>query len=335
MNCLCAAAQRTGSCAFVLIVFGLAQSALFVPAVAAEELGDDEVSIGTFTLSPQQTKPRSDAPSALLEDSNAKRPAVSTSPAAPSESRTVALFDDALAALDAGRNADAQRLFERIIAEAPDSALAKDARGHLAELYKGAMRSTAERRTTTAARDGDASRLPPVTEIPRLGGSAVPDEPDRSQGTEVSAAIEERFIAEAGDRVFFSAGSAELGSRARGVLQAQARFIKLRPDLAATIEGHADDGALSADENLRLSEARADAVRQRLIEEGIESNRLSVNSWGRDKRVSDCPDPACAAQNRRVVTVLVSAPARRTDGPASVGPGEAAVVARDQSLLTH
>ena len=45
------------------------------------------------------------------------------------------------------------------------------------------------------------------------------------------AALEEQFITEAGDRVFFSAGSAELGSRARGVLQAQARFIKLRPDL--------------------------------------------------------------------------------------------------------
>jgi peptidoglycan-associated lipoprotein len=86
---------------------------------------------------------------------------------------------------------------------------------------------------------------------------------------------------------------------------------------------------------VRLSETRAAAVRQRLIEEGIESHRLAVSSWGRDKKVSDCAEPACAAQNRRAVTVLFSARARRTDGPADIVPGSAAVFARDQSLLTH
>jgi outer membrane protein OmpA-like peptidoglycan-associated protein len=334
MNRLCAAAQRIGSCAFVLIVFGLAQSAFPLPATAGES-GEDEVSIGTFTLSPLQSKQRRDAPGSALENPPERSPVTSTSPAAPGEGRTLDLFEDALAALDAGRNADAQRLFERLVAEAPDSALAKEARGHLAELYQGASRSAdAERGPAAAARDGETTRQRPITGSPKLGGSAAPAEPDRSRGTEVTAAIEEQFIAQAGDRVFFSAGSAELGSRARSVLQAQARFIKLRPDLAATIEGHADDGPLSGDEHVRLSETRAEAVRQRLIEEGIESHRLAVSSWGRDKKVSDCPEPACAAQNRRAVTVLFSARARRTDGPADAVPA-AEVVARDQSLLTH
>jgi peptidoglycan-associated lipoprotein len=264
-------------------------------------------------------------------------PVASKAPAASADAKTQELFDDAVAALDGNRGAVAQRLFERLIAEAPDSALAREARGHLAELYRSAPRnSTLTARTEiTGTEDGDSMRPQALAESPKLGGSAAPAWRERGRGAEVSVALEEQFITEAGDRVFFSAGSAELGTRARGVLQAQARFIKLRPDLAATIEGHADDAPLSLDEHARLSEARAEAVRQRLIEEGIESSRLAVSSWGRDKRVSDCPEPACAAQNRRAVTVLVSARARRTEGPAGALPGGASVIAREPALLTH
>ena len=119
------------------------------------------------------------------------------------------------------------------------------------------------------------------------------------------------------------------------VLKAQAKFIKLRPELSATIEGHADDAPLSSEENGRLSEARGEAVRKRLIEEGIESHRLAVVSWGRSRRVADCTDAACAAQNRRAVTVLQSAQPRNSYGPEGSTPRAPAVVSGQAEQLTH
>jgi peptidoglycan-associated lipoprotein len=331
----CAAARRPGSCAFGLIVSGLAIWSFFASSVVAGELRDDEVSIGTFNLNPPPVRTRSETQGPLGGDSSKISSDALKAPAPAADVRTAELFDDALAALNSGRNDVAQRLFERLIAEAPDSTLARDARGHLADLYRTAPRnSLAERGESVGAADGKPVRPRPLSDAAKLGGAATPVDKDGG-GTEVAAAIEEQFIAEAGDRVFFSAGSAELGTRARGVLQAQARFIKLRPGLAATIEGHADDAPLSADEHARLSAARAEAVRQRLIEEGIESNRLAVASWGRDRRISECPEAACAAQNRRAVTVLIGGRARRTDGPASLRPGAESVVAREPALLTH
>jgi peptidoglycan-associated lipoprotein len=332
MNRLCAAARRNGSCALVLIFFGLAFAAFSVRKAVAQDSAADEVSIGTFTLSSPQGDARSNGPGSTGGDSSEMRRDASRAPQISDDGRTRELFEDALAALNGGRSEAAQRLFERLIAESPDSALAREARGHLAELYRFPSRSTLAEQGP-GPKDGVAVRS--EADSPRFGGSDAAVGREQSQGTDVSAAIEEQFIAEAGDRVFFSEGSAELGGRARGVLQSQARFIKLRPDLSAMIEGHADDGSLSADEHARLSEARAEAVRRRLIEEGIESSRLAVTSWGRDKRVSDCPQPACAAQNRRAVTVLVSTRARRMGGPASVMPGAATVVAREPALLTH
>ena len=47
--------------------------------------------------------------------------------------------------------------------------------------------------------------------------------------------------------MFFSEGSAELGTRARTALEAQAAWLKRNAAVPVTIEGHADDaGAISA-----------------------------------------------------------------------------------------
>ena len=101
----------------------------------------------------------------------------------------------------------------------------------------------------------------------------------------------------------------------------QARFIERRPELRASIEGHADDAPMSAADLKKLSEARALAVRERLVAEGIGADRIAVVARGREDPVSACGDPDCAAQNRRAVTVLYLAPpgrpgaiSRREDG---------------------
>jgi outer membrane protein OmpA-like peptidoglycan-associated protein len=127
---------------------------------------------------------------------------------------------------------------------------------------------------------------------------------------EARSELGHRLRLEIGDRVFFGPGSAELGARAHQVLAGQAEWLKGRPELIATIEGHADDPG-PAEDNLRLAAARAQAVRQRLIGEGVSPARITVQAAGNTDRVAVCGEPACAAQNRRAVTVVQAPSAPR------------------------
>jgi len=136
------------------------------------------------------------------------------------------------------------------------------------------------------------------------------------------------FQSQVGDRVFFSEGSAEIGARARAALEAQAAWLKRRPTLPVTVEGHADDGGGAA-RNMDLSVARAEAVRRRLIELGVAPWRVRTVGHGRERLIAECTLPACMAQNRRVVTV-VGAPAA---APESLVPHNAASARRPPRRL--
>ncbi len=216
------------------------------------------------------------------------------------------LYSDAMAALDKGRMTDAQRLFEHLIAESPNSPRAGEARQHLGRIYRavetGAVSPSSNAPDNAGLWGGDGR--PPAAKPASLNLSPVLPRA-ALQRARVSPTIDGQFLSDAGDRVFFSAGSADLGARARGVIQQQARFLRQHPALSAAVEGHADDGSLPSDETIRLSEARAAVVRDRLIAEGIEPQRVMAYGRGREERVSDCPAPECMAQNRRVVTILL------------------------------
>jgi len=111
------------------------------------------------------------------------------------------------------------------------------------------------------------------------------------------------FQAHVGDRVFFSDGSAELGARARTALEGQAGWLKRHPALVITIEAHADD--MGTDQhNIAISRRRAEAVHGRLTELGVAAARIRMVVLGRTRLVADCRGAGCAAQNRRVVTVI-------------------------------
>jgi peptidoglycan-associated lipoprotein len=308
MRTRCAAAR----CRLKFIAAGLLIPVVFSGgAVRAQE-----VPIGTFKLGAPQSgfsvvEPPAGVPDGQGEssDGGSGRWFFQNLEQGPNGDSPEDMFSDALAALDDGRTADAQRLFERLIADAPSSPHAAKARQHLGRLYSTAAGSKA------AAARAEAEAAPSWPNAGRAGSLDVSQPLPRAalRQARVSATLDGQFLSDAGDRVFFSAGNASLGARARGVIQAQARFLKQRPELSAAIEGYADEGSLPEPETLRLSEERAAVVRDRLIAEGIEAARLVAYGRGREDRVSDCPAPECLAQNRRAVTVLLDGPIP-TDG---------------------
>lgn len=231
-----------------------------------------------------------------------REPARSPSPLSPSgtsqsdEDGARNMLLDALADLAEGRRHPGQRLLELVTARYPDAAAAAEARKHLAKLYADMDVAKPASGVTSAAH----------------GGAAAPAAPDRSPAADAgwrvdirrNTAAEDDFRIKAGDRIFFSAGSAELGGRARGVLQAQAAWLNRYTVLDVVVEGHADDPG-TPEANRALARARAEAVRERLIAEGVDATRVGILVRGNSDRIATCPDTACAAQNRRAVSSLI------------------------------
>ena len=203
-----------------------------------------------------------------------------------------ALYAAGMSELQAARFDEARRLFELFVVRDPQHPSVPEARRHLSELYQ--LDAQAEPDSLPAETAAMPEPAIPATPVARI--VAAP----RSVG----GRLEDSFMLAAGDRVFFAARSAELGSRARTVLAAQARWLKRNGTLSAVIEGHADDPALDRDGLDRLGTERALTVYQRLIEEGVAPERLAIAPQGKSRPVANCDTPDCAAQNRRAVTVL-------------------------------
>jgi peptidoglycan-associated lipoprotein len=213
------------------------------------------------------------------------------------ERQAARYLEDARMVLEDGNALEGRRRLEILVARFPDTKAADEARAHLSRLYNEPARNTAR---GTSVRPG--------------GDPAAAVAADTRPGHQVSIA-EARFTAAAewdlritsGDRVFFGDGSADLGSSARSVLGAQARWLKQNPEIVVLLEGHAHEPGTEGS-NADLGLRRAQAVRARLIELGVDGARIAVETRGRLHPVALCAGPDCAAQNRRVVTRVAAAP---------------------------
>ena len=106
-----------------------------------------------------------------------------------------------------------------------------------------------------------------------------------------------------GDTVLFTVDQSGLRPDAIRILKAQADWLKEKKFLPITIEGHADEQG-TREYNLALGARRATAVREFLIARGIEQDRISIVTYGKERplRVSSKED--CWSQNRRALTVV-------------------------------
>ena len=106
-----------------------------------------------------------------------------------------------------------------------------------------------------------------------------------------------------GDRVLFGYDSSELDDDDRSVLDNQAKFLNQNPSLKVTIEGHCDERG-TREYNLALGEKRASAVKDYLISVGINTARISVVSYGKERPQVLGSNKAAWSMNRRSVTTI-------------------------------
>ncbi len=87
-------------------------------------------------------------------------------------------------------------------------------------------------------------------------------------------------------------------------LEAFAKFLNSNEPVNVVIEGHTDNKA-SAKYNQKLSEKRANAVRDILIKEyKVDANRIKAVGYGLTKPIADNKTAAGRAENRRIMAVV-------------------------------
>ncbi len=122
-------------------------------------------------------------------------------------------------------------------------------------------------------------------------------------GSGIVSGSQEDLIVNVGDRVFFGYDSSDLDSDALELLQDQVAWLKQNSDVSVTIEGHCDERG-TREYNLALGEKRAQAVKNYLIGLGINPDRVSTISYGKERPAVVGSNDGAWAQNRRSVTIV-------------------------------
>jgi peptidoglycan-associated lipoprotein len=105
--------------------------------------------------------------------------------------------------------------------------------------------------------------------------------------------------------IHFAFDKYDLTEEARKILTADALVLSAHPTLVIQIEGHCDERG-SIEYNLALGEKRAASAKLYLIKLGVQGNRLSTISYGKERPVDPGHNEAAWAKNRRCHLVILS-----------------------------
>jgi OOP family OmpA-OmpF porin len=151
----------------------------------------------------------------------------------------------------------------------------------------------------------------PVISLRDTDGDGVPDIDDGcpdvfgSKETQGCPAETPKLVQVREDRIevkqplHFKPNRAVLLTDSLPVLQEVANALKQARAVRVRVEGHTDRVG-ERDENLKLSQARADAVREYLVTQGVEATRLSAEGFGWSRPIASNITKEGRSQNRRV-----------------------------------
>jgi len=148
---------------------------------------------------------------------------------------------------------------------------------------------------------------------PDSDGDGVPDKDDKCPEVKGTAAnngcpeLTQEHAAQLNQyakTILFNSGKSTFKQETFAVLQAITSILKQYPDSKFSIEGHTDSDGSDA-LNQKLSEDRAGAVKNYLIENGVDASRLSSTGYGESQPIDTNKTAAGKANNRRVEVKLV------------------------------
>lgn len=123
----------------------------------------------------------------------------------------------------------------------------------------------------------------------------IPGTPNQAYEVEINIEPPTSFVLE---NVFFDTGKATLKPTSNKSLNNLVDVLKVKNTMVVEIQGHTDNVGKPED-NLKLSQQRAEAVKTFLVTKGIDAKRLTAKGYGDTVPVEDNANEAGRAKNRR------------------------------------
>lgn len=100
------------------------------------------------------------------------------------------------------------------------------------------------------------------------------------------------------ENVYFDTGKSSLKPNSFKALNDLVEILKIKNTMVVEIQGHTDNVGKD-EENMKLSQDRADEVRKYLVSKGIEAARVTSKGYGPTMPIADNANDAGKAKNRR------------------------------------
>jgi outer membrane protein OmpA-like peptidoglycan-associated protein len=124
--------------------------------------------------------------------------------------------------------------------------------------------------------------------------------------------VGEGIVIEFSDKVLFAIGKADLSAASKANIDKLQALLVKYPDTNIEIQGHTDNTG-SKDLNLKLSQKRAEAVKNYLVSKGIDASRFTSKGFGDvDPKYSNDTEEG-RSQNRNVQFLISANEKMKTD----------------------
>lgn len=138
-------------------------------------------------------------------------------------------------------------------------------------------------------------------------GGTVSDGVEVKRGTNpllASDDVKEEIKVEVGKKIVlegivFETGKATISAESESILEKAYNTLFQNPDLTVEIHGYTDNVG-NRSSNLKLSEARAEAVKEHLVSRGIAADRMVTKGFGPDDPIAPNTTPDGRQKNRRI-----------------------------------
>jgi OOP family OmpA-OmpF porin len=146
-------------------------------------------------------------------------------------------------------------------------------------------------------------------------GDGILDPADRCPGTARGVAVDADGCPRKGsitlEGVTFEVNSAQLTDGSRPTLARVAADLVKYPGLRIEVQGHTDSSGADA-YNMKLSEKRAQAVREYLVAQGVPARQVEARGYGETQPIADNDTAEGRTRNRRVVMAVLDNPGQVT-----------------------
>ena len=115
----------------------------------------------------------------------------------------------------------------------------------------------------------------------------------------------EEFSTSAGDRIYFAYNSYTLSAEARATLSKQAAWLNSYPRTRALLAGNCDERG-TREYNLALGARRASAVKEYLVNLGVDPSRMTTISYSKERPIDPRSMGEAWSINRNTHTAIVS-----------------------------